>query len=74
MAEGTVEWFHKTEGHGRVRTDDGKCIFVHRADLVGDARTLAHGDRVAFEVSRTDEGIKAVQVRKLPADAGSDNA
>lgn len=65
MQTGTVQWFSNPQGRGMIRTEDGRNLFVHCADIEGGLCVLAEGDRVEFEECMTDEGPKAVQVKRV---------
>lgn len=66
MAQGVVKWFNDSKGYGFIQQDGGEDIFVHHSAIqtVG-FRTLAEGDRVEFEVSQGQKGLKAENVRKV---------
>ena len=66
MANGVVKWFNEKKGYGFIETDDQGDVFVHYRSIVGEGfRTLADGDRVAFDVEKGQKGPQAVRVRKL---------
>ncbi len=46
---GTVRWFKKEKGYGRITADDGEVLFVHFSDIVADGyRSLKADQRVEF--------------------------
>jgi CspA family cold shock protein len=66
MAEGTVKWFSDQKGFGFIEREDGVDVFVHYSAITGDGfKTLAEGDRVAFEVEEESKGPAAKNVSKL---------
>jgi CspA family cold shock protein len=66
MAEGKVKWFNETKGYGFISQDGGDDVFVHFTAIQAEGfRTLAEGDRVAFDVTQGPKGLQASNVRKL---------
>ena len=66
MSEGTVKWFDPAKGYGFITPEGGKDVFVHHQAIQSEGfRTLAEGDRVAFEVVQGPKGPQAANVRKL---------
>jgi cold shock protein len=64
MAKGTVKWFNEQKGFGFLSQDDGSDLFVHHTGIIGSGfKTLNEGDRVEFEVEKTEKGPRAVSVR-----------
>jgi CspA family cold shock protein len=64
--EGTVKWFDNKKGYGFIEQDDsGDDVFVHYSAVTMDGfKTLQEGDRVTFEVSQGDKGLRAVNVQR----------
>ena len=68
MPIGTVKWFDVTKGFGFIHGCDGEeqDIFVHYTAIFGDGfRVLREGERVEFELLKTDKGPQAKAVRRL---------
>ncbi len=69
MAEGVVKWFNDKKGYGfiaREEEEEGKDLFVHHSSIeMTGFRTLAEGDRVSFDISETDRGPEAKNVKKV---------
>jgi len=67
MAKGTVKKV-RIEGYGFIATQDtpdGKDIFFHRNNLPENLkqRGLVEGDKVTFNISRTDKGLSAIDIK-----------
>ncbi len=69
MAEGVVKWFNDKKGYGfiaREEEEEGKDLFVHHSSIeMTGFRTLAEGDRVSFDISETERGPEAKNVKKV---------
>jgi CspA family cold shock protein len=67
MAQGIIKWFDNKKGFGFIAQDEGgQDVFVHFSAIGGEGfKTLDEGDRVEFEVSQSDKGLKASNVIKL---------
>ena len=63
---GTVKWFDSKKGYGFITADNGQDVFVHYTGIKGEGfRTLEEGERVSFNVTESDKGLKAVDVERL---------
>ncbi|SMO57073.1 cold-shock DNA-binding protein family [Balnearium lithotrophicum] len=63
---GTVKWFDSKKGYGFITADNGQDVFVHYTGISGSGfRTLEEGERVSFNVTESDKGLKAVDVERL---------
>ncbi len=66
LAEGTVKWFSDKKGYGFIEQEDGSDVFVHHTSIdMPGFRTLAEGERVAFEIETSTRGSSAKNVIKL---------
>jgi CspA family cold shock protein len=66
MAEGTVKWFNDAKGFGFIEQDNGPDVFVHFSAIQGDGfKSLAEGDRVAFDVTQGQKGPQSANVRRI---------
>lgn len=65
--EGTVKWFDNKKGFGFIEQDDSnEDVFVHYSSLMMEGfKTLEEGDRVSFEVSRGEKGLRAINVQRV---------
>jgi len=63
MSEGTVKWFNQRRGYGFLSTPDGRDVFVHYSDIVGEGfRNLVQGEQVTFEIVQGKKGLRAENV------------
>lgn len=62
--EGTVKWFDNKKGYGFIHPDQaGEDVFVHYSSVDMDGfRTLKEGQRVRFEVTQGEKGLRAANV------------
>ena len=66
MTVGTVKFFNTTKGFGFISPEDGsKDVFVHATAVeAAGMRSLAEGQKVAFDVEADARGSKAVNLRE----------
>ncbi|MCG9781655.1 cold-shock protein [Vibrio brasiliensis] len=64
---GSVKWFNETKGFGFIAPDNGTAdVFVHFRSITSDGfKTLAEGQKVAFNVEQGDKGPQAANVTAL---------
>jgi CspA family cold shock protein len=66
MPTGTVKWFNEKKGFGFLSQDGGADLFVHHTGIVGEGfKVLNEGDRVEFEIEKSEKGPRAVSVRTI---------
>jgi CspA family cold shock protein len=65
MAVGTVKFFNTTKGFGFIAPEGGgKDVFVHASAVeAAGMRTLAEGQKIAFDIEPDARGAKAVNLR-----------
>ena len=64
--KGTVKWFNDAKGFGFIASEAGEDVFVHFSGISGGGfKSLAEGDKVEFEVTKSDKGPKAANVVKV---------
>ena len=66
---GTVKWFNDAKGFGFITPEGGgKDCFVHYSAIKGTGfRSLAEGDRVAFDLVDGAKGPSAENVERTEA-------
>ena len=62
--KGTVKWFNNQNGYGFIRDEAGNDVFVHFSALILDGfKGLKDGEKVEFEVTDSEKGTQAVNVK-----------
>jgi CspA family cold shock protein len=63
--QGTVKWFNGTKGFGFITPSDGsEDVFVHHTAIEGTGfKSLQENDKVEFETTPGEKGLKATNVR-----------
>ena len=76
MPSGVVKWFDVKKGFGFIQgPDGGKDVFVHYSAIEGDGfRSLKDGESVEYELSESDRGPQATNVRRIEPDSTSEPA
>lgn len=65
---GIVQEFNKEKGYGFIHGNDGRRYFVHFTSIQMEGfRTLTVGQAVEFEISNTNQGFQATNVRLIPS-------
>ena len=64
MPTGTVKWFNNAKGYGFILADEGgEDLFAHYSAIKMDGyKTLKAGQQVAFEITKGDKGLHAVNI------------
>ena len=66
MATGKVKWFNAEKGYGFITTDEGRDVFVHYTAIQSDGyRTLDEGQMVSFDITESDRGPQAANVKSI---------
>ena len=63
MATGTVKWFNDSKGFGFITpSEGGEDLFAHHTAIqMSGFKTLKEGQKVSFEVTAGNKGIKSGQ-------------
>ncbi|TET07674.1 cold shock domain-containing protein [Candidatus Aerophobetes bacterium] len=63
--EGTVKWFDDRKGYGFIEGKNGEDVFVHFSNIqAGGFKSLEQGEKVFFDVEKTDRGLQAINVAR----------
>lgn len=63
---GTVKWFNESKGFGFIQKEDGKDLFVHFSQIMGDGfKTLKDGQQVRFKEGEGRKGPQAEEVEPV---------
>lgn len=71
MSTGQVKWFDTKKGYGFIVGPEGRDVFVHYSNILGEGfRSLQEGQHVEYEAVTTEKGLQAKGVRQMaPAEA-----
>jgi CspA family cold shock protein len=63
--KGTVKWFNDQKGFGFITPEDGSPdVFVHHSAITMQGfRTLTENQKVEFDMTTSDKGPRAANVR-----------
>lgn len=69
MAVGRVKWYDKSKGYGFIESPEGD-VFFHFSDILMEGfKALAEDQRVSYTLVRSDQGLKAKQIKPLDSRA-----
>lgn len=64
--QGTVKWFNPQKGFGFITTSEGKDVFVHFSGITTNGfKTLQEGEKVEFDITQSQKGDQATNVKAL---------
>lgn len=71
MPTGTVKWFNNAKGYGFILADEGgEDLFAHYSAIQMEGyKTLKAGQVVAFEITKGDKGLHAINITSATAEA-----
>jgi len=62
--KGRVKWFNNAKGYGFIEYHDNDDVFVHYSAIHCDGyKTLIEGQIVEYDLTKTDKGLSAKDVR-----------
>lgn len=63
---GKVKWFNNEKGFGFIEYNDKEDIFVHYSSIRTEGyKTLIEGQKIQFDLVKTDKGLQAKNVIEL---------
>ena len=66
METGIVKWFNDEKGYGFIEREGGSDIFVYWSNIkMQGHKTLEAGEKVKFDVEKTDKGENAINVEVI---------
>ena len=64
--ESKVKWFNNEKGYGFIEYDGDEDIFVNYSQIMSHGyKTLSEGEKVSFNLIKTDKGLQAQNVYPL---------
>ena len=65
MATCTLKRFFHDKGYGFIKVDgEEKDVFVHKTSVL-EGEYINEGDKVEFEITEGEKGVKARNVKKI---------
>lgn len=66
MKNGIVKWFSVRRGYGFIEKEDGEEVFFHYSDIsMPGFKVLSSRDKVSFDIERSEQGSRALNVLKI---------
>lgn len=66
---GVVKWFNDEKGFGFILAENGKDVFAHFGNIVGDGyKTLEEDENVEFELQEGKYGMNAINIKRIDKD------
>ena len=66
MVVGNVKWFNESKGFGFFERENEEDVFVHFSAIQGEGyKSLNEGQKVEFEIVKSQKGVQASNVRVL---------
>jgi CspA family cold shock protein len=66
MPRGVIKFFNDHKGYGFIESDSRSAIYVHHSSIrSGGYKSLKEGEEVWFDVVEGQQGVEAVNVRKI---------
>jgi CspA family cold shock protein len=66
MPRGVIKFFNDRRGYGFIESDTKGPIYVHHSAIRADGyKSLKEGEEVWFDVVEGQQGVEAVNVRKI---------
>ena len=66
MVVGNVKWFNESKGFGFIERENEEDVFVHFSAIQGEGyKSLNEGQKVEFEIVKSQKGVQASNVRVL---------
>ncbi len=63
MRTGILKWFDEGKGYGFITpSDGGEDVFVRKSAFDDAGVAIAQGQKLSFEVVRTDDGLQAMRL------------
>jgi CspA family cold shock protein len=66
MPRGVIKFFNDHKGYGFIECDSRGSVYVHHSSIRTDGyKSLKEGEEVWFDVVEGQQGVEAVNVRKI---------
>ena len=62
--DGTIKFYNSKKGYGFITTAENQEVFFHATDIENQEE-LNEGDKVKYDTTRGDRGLKAIKVLKV---------
>ena len=63
---GHIKWFNNNTGYGFIKSSCNQDVFIHYSNILESGfKTLEEGQLVQFELTETNKGLQALNIKKL---------